>query len=162
MNTLSYDYKPKLWLMLLVVAFFGACAAVVGNVALTNDRGLILNRIIEFSQSSATIFYWAVCIVAVGFVVIGCIGIITSLRTPKKVVLGDTSISAPKSHLSKNIVTIPYDEIVDIIDQTVQKQVFLIVQGNQKKVTIARSSMASKEKFTEMRSALIERISREP
>lgn len=161
MNTLSYDYKPKLWLMLVVVAFFGACAAIVGNLAITNDRGLILNRIIELSPSSATIFYLVMCILAIGFVVIGCIGIIRSLSTPKKVVLGDTSISAPKSHLSKKIVTIPYDEIVDLIDQTVQKQVFLIVQGNQKKITIARSSMVSKEKFMEMRSALIERISHE-
>ncbi len=36
----------------------------MGNVALTDDRGLILNRIIEFSPQGATIFYWVVAIAA--------------------------------------------------------------------------------------------------
>jgi len=73
-------------------------------------------------------------------------------------VIGETGISAPKSALSNKIIDIPYNEVTNILDQKVQKQVFLAIHGKASKVTIAQSALASKEQFQEMRSNLIERV----
>ena len=158
MPALTYDYKPKLWIMLLVVAFFGACALIIGNVALTNDRGLSINRIFNLSQGSATAVYWALALVSVGFVVAGVLGLVKSIGKPKQIVLDDTTLHAPKSAISATVISIPYTEIVGVSDQVIQKQVFLAVTGRNAKVTIAQSALSSKDQFAEMREALIARV----
>lgn len=155
---LTFDYKPKLWLMLLAAAFFGATAVILGYVAVTNDRGLILNRIIDFSASSASIFYGVLCIFSLGLVGLGIRGAVASLGEPNRITLGGTEISAPKNAMSKTMIAIPYSEIINISEKVVQKQAFLVVQSRQKKIEISRSSLASKGKFLELREALIQRI----
>lgn len=157
MTTLSYDYKPKAWIMLLAVVFFGICTVVIGNMAINNDRGLILNRLFEFSQSGAAVFYWILTICCVGLTLAGIWGVLNSFGTPKQVVLSEASITAPKSAVSNVIIEIPYAEVFDIVDQKVQKQVFLVVHGQNTKITIAKSALADNEEFEQMRNALIER-----
>ena len=45
MNEVHIPYKPNKTIFVLSVAFFAACAGIMGNVAFTNDKGLTLNRI---------------------------------------------------------------------------------------------------------------------
>lgn len=60
MNEVRIPYMPNKTIFILAIFFFLACAGVMGNVAASNDRGLILNRIIEFSPQGAAIFYWVI------------------------------------------------------------------------------------------------------
>lgn len=157
MTTLSYDYKPKAWIMILAIAFFGACAAWAANLALTNDRGLILSGIIEFSRGGATTFFWVLCAVSAVFVGVGVLALLKAYTSPKKIVLGATGISAPRLPISQKIIEIPYAEAT-ITETTVQGQVFLEVRGKNSKISILQSSMTSKEQFSDMRDNLSERI----
>ncbi|MDZ7822875.1 MAG: hypothetical protein U5K75_01755 [Ahrensia sp.] len=96
-----------------------------------------------------------------GFAVSGCLGISASLRDSKKIILGDSQISAPKSLASKKIVTIAYGEITELVEKDVSGQAFLTIKTTDQKLDIACSGMASKEKFSEMYEALVERIARQ-
>ncbi len=158
MTTLTFNYKPKLLMMIFFVVFSGVMAALIGDSALTNDRGLVINRIFRFSQLTTTIIAWAMCIMFIWLTLIGILGVIKSLRSPKKIILGSTAFTAPKRVISNKIISIPYSEIVDIVDQRVQRQVNLIVKGRNETINVSRSSMASKQQFQEMRNALIERV----
>lgn len=157
MSTLTFSYKPKIWIMLFCILFFGAIAALFANVALTNDRGLILNHIFTLSQDWATNFYWVMFALSAGFVAVSLWGLVLGLTSSKQIILGPTGMRAPKSVLSGKIIDIPYRDITDILDQSVHRQVFLAVYGKTTKVTIAQTSLASKEEFQQMRNALIER-----
>ena len=64
----QYDYRPK-WTMIVFCALcFGACAVILGAKASGNDRGLSVSGIIELSTDVATVFYWVLTVLSVGFV----------------------------------------------------------------------------------------------
>src|SRR5262249_39049867 len=66
----EYEYKPKWTGLLACGGFFALCALLVAHRAYRNDRGLIINGIIELSPDNATLFYWALCALSIGFVLL--------------------------------------------------------------------------------------------
>ena len=54
----EYEYKPSWLIILLCGGMFALAAGFFGVRANSNDRGLIINRVIELSENGATIFYW--------------------------------------------------------------------------------------------------------
>ncbi len=150
METAKYPYKPKPIVAIAVTLFFAGCAAIIGKQALNNDRGLILNRIIEFSPSGATTFYWLLTILSVLAVVVGMFMLIKSLSAPRFVLLTQESLVSPKAGFSKNSITIPYDTINSLTIQEVQKQKFLMVHYSGKKISIPQSLLPNKETFDEL------------
>ena len=101
MNEVRYPYKPKITVILLSMLFFVGCTLVLANVARTNDRGLILDKVIEFSPEGATIFYWVLTVASALFVLIAIMVIYTGLTTDKEIILTENDITAPRSGLSK-------------------------------------------------------------
>jgi len=80
--------------MLLVMAFFGTCAAVLAHVAMTNDRELIFNGI-PFSVQGANIFYGVLAALSLGFVLLAFMGVLTALRNETRLRLTETEIDIP-------------------------------------------------------------------
>lgn len=150
MSEVRFPYKPKVILFILVVLFFSACTAVLGNIATTNDRGLILNKILEFSTGGATIFYWILTACAAVFVVLAIVGLISGLITKKEIVLTESTISAPKSGISKKVVTLQYSEISEVSMQTVQNQKFLNILHQDGKLSIPQSMLPNKNDFEKL------------
>jgi hypothetical protein len=64
----EYDYRPPWKGIVFCALFFGAGALVLAAKANGNDRGLIINGIIELSPGAATVFYWALAGLGVAFV----------------------------------------------------------------------------------------------
>ena len=93
MNEVRIPYKPNKIIFLLAIAFFGACAGIMGNVAATNNRGLTLNRIFEFSPQDATIFYWVITGAALVFVLVGLLTLAKSITLKREIVISKTSLT---------------------------------------------------------------------
>lgn len=157
-DVLSYPYKPKPWLMLLVMAFFSACAAMLGHRAITNDRGLILNGILSMGDQGATVFYTILALLSIGFVVIGALGVWSGLRSTRSAQLTQDAVSCPKSGFSKTIITVPYGDITALETSEVQKQVFLHVHHSGGKLTIARQMFPSNDQFETFATQLADRV----
>jgi hypothetical protein len=130
----------------------------MGNVALTNDRGLILNRIIEFSAQGATIFYWVVAIAALAFVLVGILALIKSMFSNREIVITNESITSPKSGFSKQDVTVSFSDITGINMQTIQKTKILNIEHLGGKLSIPNSMLPSKTSFEELVSQLQTRV----
>ena len=150
MSEVRFQYKPNVILFILVALLFSACTAVLGNIAITNDRGLVLNRILEFSTGGATSFYWVLTVCAAVFVVIAIVGFISGLSTKKEIVLTESSISAPKSGISKKVVTLKYSEISDVSMQAIQNQKFLNILHQGGKLTIPQSMLPRQNDFDKL------------
>lgn len=159
MNEICIPYKPNKILFLFVVAFFGACAGIMGNVAVTNDRGLILNGIFEFSPNSATIFYWIITGIALAFVTVGILALAKSVTTKREIVISETSLTSPKSGLSKINVTVSFSDITNVTLQTIQKTRILNIEYPGGKLSIPNSMLPNKQAFEELVSLLQTRIS---
>jgi len=60
------DHRPRRRL-------FDACAIALGFEASSNDRGVIINGIIELDTEQATVFYWVLSSGGAAFVVTSCV-----------------------------------------------------------------------------------------
>ncbi len=100
------------WLkLLLAIMFFGACTAFYVYRAVTDDRGLILNHLIEFSPQGARQFWWILGGLSFALVALGLIGCVNNLRGKQRIVLGREAISVPRGRWSRENVLVPYPQI---------------------------------------------------
>src|SRR5262245_11917941 len=103
----QYNYRPKWAIIIFCALFFGACALVLGAKANGNERGLIINGIFELSAEGATVFYWVLAALSVGFVVISGFLAIVRLMVHQRIALSATCITIPRSRWSAEEVTVP-------------------------------------------------------
>lgn len=154
MNEVRIPYKPKKIGLILGIAFFSVCAAITGNEAASNDRGLVLNRIIEFSPQSVTVFYWVITIISLAFVVLNIFLLVKSGLSKREIVITDDSITSPKSGLSNQLITVDFSDITDINIQTIQKTKILNIEYLGGKLSIPKDMLPSKASFEELVSQL--------
>ena len=50
----EFPYRPKWGMIIFGVVFFGACSVALGMKAADNDRGVVINGLIEFGPQGAT------------------------------------------------------------------------------------------------------------
>jgi len=150
----QYDYRPKWTIIVLCALFFGGCAFILGAEANGNDRGLILNGIIEFSPGGATIFYWVLAVLSFGFVVLAGFLAIVRLVVHQRIVLTESSITVPRSRWSSEEVPVPFGEILEMSASEVSGQRFLTIAYSSGKFTLTASMLPRKEDFQEICAAV--------
>jgi hypothetical protein len=156
MQTLSYPYKGKPWLFLLMSLAFGVCAYLTAFAALTNDRGLVFNGI-HFSPRGATIFYGCLAFLCTLFVALLLPAFILGLVRRARVTLTDTALSAPKSGLRGKLVVVPLEDIDSLTLQAIQGTKFLHVHHRNGQVTIHQGLLPSAAAFEELCAAIRDR-----
>jgi hypothetical protein len=145
--------------MLLCCLFFGACAAVIGQKASTNTKGLILNGIIEFSPSSASVFYWVLAVLSVLFVVAGGWTLLTTfIHGVPDIVLTDDAISFPVGFPIKRAFTLPYSQITGLSQSEVSGQRFLMLHTATKKHQIVLNWLGSRDAEAALPQAVAQRL----
>ncbi|SDA27439.1 hypothetical protein [Sphingomonas sp. NFR15] len=147
METLRYPYRPKTWVMALAGLFFAVCAVVLGYTAHDNDRGLLIDGILSLDAGQASIIYWVLCALSIGFVAAGLFGVVTSLREPREVMVDRTGVTLPAGRWSSDTVTIPFASITDLRIQQVHSHKFLIIRHRAGKHSVMRSMMPSSADF---------------
>ena len=150
----QYDYQPKWTIILLCAFFFGGCALILGAKANGNDHGLIINGIIELSADSATVFYWVLAALSIGFVVTAGFLAIVRLTVRQRIALSVTSITIPRSRWSSEEIAVPFGEIVELSASQVTGQRFLTIVYNAGKFTLNASMLARKEDFEDIYAAV--------
>lgn len=150
LNTKTYEYGTKIVPMLLVIGFGIIIAVTLGYMAVTNDRGLILNGFIKFSEMGAGIFYGLLSLFGVAAVVIGVMGLLKGRNGDKQVILSDTSITAPKSAVSSKIIEIPYRDVTKLTVHKIQGQQHVMIKSKSDKLAIHASILESKAHFADL------------
>ena len=123
------------WEAILAVLFFGACAVFFYFKATNNDRGLIINGIIELGPESADWFYAILGLASGAFVAVGLAGAWRVSQIKDFTIdLGRKEMTFPAAPVFRApLVTVPYDRI-DAVE--------IIGQGSSSFVTIREGSQA--------------------
>jgi hypothetical protein len=145
-------------MILLCIIAFGLASVFFGARAQSNDRGLIINGVIELSADGATVFYWVLFCLSVGFVLMTAALIFHRLTYRQRIAFTQSSIIVPKSRWSKEEHTIKYSEIKSITASKVNSQRFLNVIFAGGKFTIASSMLPSKTDFDEAYELLAKKV----
>jgi hypothetical protein len=147
MKIIDHPYKPKAWAMALASLFFAAIAAMLAHEAMTNDRGLVLNGIIHFSESGATTFYWCIAALSALFVAVGVPAFFLSLTSSHRLVLTDARVSAPKFGFSREPTVVPLSSIIGLDLQEIHRQRMLHIRHKAGRLTIMQSWLPDKAAF---------------
>lgn len=159
MSNIRYPYKPKLFLVIGCMLFFGVGSYFFGQIAIENDRGLILYRIIELSSTGATIFLWVMTAILALLSVLGVVFLFKGIRSKNELILTDQYIQAPKSAISNKIVTVQFKNIKEITEQKVKKDLLLHIVHDGGKLTVVSCVLPKKEDFEHVKSHIVSRIS---
>ncbi len=147
----EYEYKPSGSVILVGAIFFGACAAVLANAAASNDRGLVVFRIIRLQPGAATVFYWVLCAGSLAFVGWSALLFLRRLLLRQRIVLTKRSVILPESHWSSSETEVTFDEIHAVSTAEVAGQRCLyIYRSNGKKSSIIASYLPSRDAFDEL------------
>ena len=125
-------------------------------------------RIEALMRHEAEIFSWNCCVYKEGFETyltanggdheFVVVAIISVLSSKKEILLSSNNISAPKSGISKKIVTINLKDVTDVNIQSEQKQKFLNIVYQNGKLTIPQSMLPNKKLFEELTELVVSRI----
>lgn len=154
----EYEYKPSWLIILLCGGMFGLATVFFGVRANSNDRGLIINRVVELSENEATIFYWVFCFLSFCFVAITIALTVHRLKFRQRIALTPTGIIVPASRWSADEKHIEYKNISALSESNVSGQTFLYLFHSDGKYIINRSMLPSKKLYREIVELLEQRI----
>ena len=157
MTIMRVAYKPKTLTMILAGGFFLLCAVVLVFRAASNDRGLILNGLINMDQGGATTFYYVLAGLGGVMSVGGFIGFVQSLRGPKFVELDETGVAFP-GNLGQKPVHIAYDAIKRLEQGGAYRQRWLYIFHTGGQHAIMSSMLANAAQLDEIEALLAQRI----
>jgi len=156
----SFSYRPNPVVFALSTIGFGACLAVFIWKATTNDRGLILNGIIEFSEMGATTFYWVLAFVSFLFVAILLVSLLIGLfGKPKELKFTENYVIVPGGAIfNRQEKHVLYSDISNAseMDASGTMTVTLLTKSG-KKVSFNNRMFKSKAEF-EVARALVQKI----
>jgi hypothetical protein len=154
----EFLYARRWGMMIACAVFFGICGLVLGAEADSNDRGLIINGIIELSAAGATTFYRVLSWSSFGFVVLAAIMFIVRVLNPQKLLLTQDGLYAPKWAWSRTPTFIPYRNIRAVSSYAVSGQEILKIVHADGKQNVTASLFESKHAFEEFCQELSRRL----
>lgn len=101
-EVLEFRYRPKFSAMLFGTLFFGFCAASLGLEAYSNNKGLIIDRLIHLSPQGATTVYSVLSGASLNFTIMGIVGLIYSFVSDGRIRVSGNEISIQKDLLFSN------------------------------------------------------------
>lgn len=143
----SFPYRGKLRTMLLVALFFGGGAAFFAHKAATNDRGLIVNGLIELGPTGATVFYVVFAVVSGLFVVLAGGATLYGHLKQTVLVLADDHLEIPGGFFKRHVRRVEFASITSASLQKINGQEFLILQTAVGQASIARSLLSPDHAF---------------
>lgn len=147
----TYLYKKQTESALFVLIMGLGFSGFFINLAMTNDRGLIINRILEFSATHATYLYGFLGGIFSLTTISGLLMLIQSLanREDNYLVLYETYFTAPKTTSSKQQFTVKYSKITQLKLKTLKETHILYVYFDNEKITLSQGAFG-RENFLEI------------
>lgn len=98
-------------MVLLVFVLFGAGAVFFGHRAATNDRGLVIDRLIELGPYGADVFYSTLCTISAIFFLVGVGSAVQRVLRPMRIGFTTDGLIVPYGQISSREICIRYAEI---------------------------------------------------
>lgn len=139
-----------------------AAIAFMAYSTLTNDRGLILNGLIHFGPEGATAFLGLLTF-ALTFLLGLLIRVawVSLTTTDPAVEITPTSVAAPPSSVSREILTIPFIDIRSLAMGAYRGRRFLEIEHREGKLRIREQFLPQGDKFDRVPESIHRGISRQ-
>jgi hypothetical protein len=149
-----YSYRPRWGTVLGGALFFAGCSGFMAYMAHHNSEGLSTVPIALGSQG-ASLFYWAVAVLAALFVVMALALAVRRLANPKFLELGHDTLALPQQRFFQvRIERVPYREIERVWEGELSGQAVLYVSSGGRRLVIAPSLLSDRDSYIAIRDFL--------
>src|SRR5262245_23906744 len=93
----EFDYKANLLGIVLLSAAFAGATIAMAIVALTNDRTVILFRLIRLEPPGSTVLWWLVTVFFAGMCGLCLALLYQRLAVPQRITIGVSALTVPAS-----------------------------------------------------------------
>ncbi len=145
----EFTYKPRVIPMVLGIVFFGVCAVVAGFIA-RSDEERVRVFFMELSGEKAAIFYWILCGLSVGFVLVAIFGLMTRPLRNHRITIDNAALAMPRFIWSRNDTVVLLDEILEVEMMKIRRERFMVVHHGHGRLNISQSMMADRSEFEEL------------
>jgi hypothetical protein len=152
---IRFPYNPKWRVILACAVFFGACSAFMSYKATHNTVGLIINGIITFGPTGATVFYWVIAALGAGFVLMSLLLAVRRIASPRILEVGVDALFLPHGRFQTQISRIAYSDIQSVSEVKVSGQTFLYVIAGGLRYTITASLFPDTASYVAVRDFLV-------
>ncbi len=159
MSEARFRYKPRFVFFSLSTLFFGGFGWACAYFAQTNDRGAILNGVLELSAATLSMISWSLVAVSGLVILFNVCCLCVGFTTKREVVVTESGIVAPKSGASRQLVSVGFADISNVQMVSVQKQRFLTIHHPGGKLTIPQNMLANRQAFDELTAAVAANVS---
>ncbi|WP_196888336.1 hypothetical protein [Aureivirga sp. CE67] len=149
MKEIRFKYEMNTKKTISSLVFFGIIGALLLGAGFTNKKAISIWKF-NFSQEASTTFYFVLAGISLLFVFLPLIGILKNKNTKREIIVGEKSISAPKSQFSNKIITIDFDQITKFYLEDVAETKSMILKTSNQKLVIYDIMISNKEKFQEL------------
>ena len=157
-KTLYFQYKfPASSNFLMLVVGFGLPLVFV-YLALSNQRGLRLQRILTLSTSQATTFYWCAAAVSSAVAVMIVWGVVSRSSAPGTIQLGPTSAVIPAATVRGEFINVPYSAIHRIDVQEIARSKMAVIHSTAGESRLMSSAFATDSQFLTFLQTLKSRV----
>lgn len=156
METQTYPYKTRLQHSLWSVSIYGTAAAFLFYKAWTNDADMYL-RFLTLNPSDTSAFYG---LLGCFFIFMLGVALLPRFRNQPgqhELVISPEGITAPKSALSKAIISIPFERVSELRHVRNGSLWMLHINAPNKKLVIFSSMLQSKTEFREIEKIMEEK-----
>lgn len=122
-----FEYRPKLWMVILGTLFFGGISWMTFGKALHNDRGMIINGLITLDARGATVVWWVMFLLSAGMAAVALLVAGPTAFRPKWIMLEDDAITLPRRGLSRQHDRLMPTEITSVTSTVVKGRMFVTV-----------------------------------
>jgi hypothetical protein len=141
-------------MVIMVTLLSGAAVVVFGIKAAGNDRGVIINRVIELGAAGATTFYWALAAAAGLFTLAGIVAGVQTATSRQRIAIADGMLTLPARRWASEEATIPIREIERMRMHTISGQRTLQLWHAGKRYSITGAKLPRKRDFDELLAAI--------
>lgn len=155
-----FSYTSSVGTLVKMIAVSVIGALLLGHLAFTNERGLVIQRAVRLDPEGATIFYWCVFVVNVAGAVIFTMALTRRKSSPRRLELHESYLLAPASRwiLSSYEQVIPYRSVSEIQITQVGQERVLKVRHRAGLLHVEESQMSSRDDFEAFAGMLKEKV----
>ncbi len=160
MNTQKYLYKASVSASVFAGAASSLIFIVAARAAMSNDRGLIINHILEFGTTGATRLYWSIALLCAAVLVWLLWTVLIGGYKDQFVFLSDKAITVPVVLGTGAPVVVRFDRIKDmsLLIQERTKYRLLRIEHMHGRVEIHESVLNSAPLFNRLKADLVARV----
>jgi hypothetical protein len=157
-KTIIYPYAPGFVQMLLGAVFCALMMISTAQTAWTNKRGVIINHILPLNHHVANAFCAFLAVMAGIGTLFMLRGMYVAMFAPHRIILWPTSITAPKSTLSRGATCIPLADIrkVRLVEHKTRLELHIFHAGGG--LAIQEVGLPDRRAFETLAQALAQRL----